>query len=451
MSSRAFWVVAVIAVIGAACAPAVDESAPSTTAAGPPPTTEIVTTTSTTAPTTTTTDPAGEFLEAIERAPSVTAFTPIGFREWQLVDGSWSGGPLVEFEDGPYDFVPDGAATPIGVVYASPDGIRLVSEDGATTTVDAEPPLFDVVTVDGSAMAIVESDGVAAVDVRSGAIEPVFEAQVPVASASYGGGRLVMIRGVGVGSGAFLIDAQGRSIRLDLLADGDPVSAVLSPDGTSIVFSTDAGEEAVVYTLALGSQGPAAPFPLGIDGPVTRLDTDGSWVSGLVDDRSFLLDTGTREVFVGPQNVRFTFDRHDRSYLGSGVEPIAEGRFFGWIRSATAGSIQFDDADYLTGEDAAEAAEAAGDESPPPNDIYIRNPSEETRRIPLADDVEIRVQASYPEAGVDWEAISREQWLRLLSGDTSAVEFQWYGQGTLPYWVTVANGEAVLAEEVYLP
>ncbi len=449
------WPIVAGALMLSACVASNPDATPTTTlapAADVPSTSAPDTTTTTAETTTTTLDPTAVFLETVTEAPSLTAFTDGGFRSWQRIDDAWSPGPLTRYVEGPFDIPPMGASTPSGVVYASPEGtIHLVLDDDDLTVPSVQTELYDVAVAGDTAFAIVGPEGVVALDTATGESEPVFDARLPVESASYGGGQLLVIQGTGAEALASLVDRQGRSARLDLLADGNPVSAVLSPDGGSMFFSTDASDDGVVYTLAIGSQGPAAPFPLDLPGPVTRLDTDGVWVAGIAGRNAFLLDTSTGDVFPGPSDVRFVFDRTDRTYLGSGATRIIDGRFFGWVRSATPGSIQFDEAEFLTGDDAAVAAEAAGEESPPPNDYFIRNTSEDTSRIPVAEGVEVRVQASYPEAGVDWESVTREVWLRLLAGDLSAVDFEWYGQGTLPYWITIEEGEAILLEEVYLP
>jgi hypothetical protein len=37
-----------------------------------------------------------------------------------------------------------------------------------------------------------------------------------------------------------------------------------------------------------------------------------------------------------------------------------------------------------------------------------------------------------------------------VNGDASAVDFTWYGSGTLPYWVTIDAGVITSVEEVML-
>jgi len=54
-------------------------------------------------------------------------------------------------------------------------------------------------------------------------------------------------------------------------------------------------------------------------------------------------------------------------------------------------TITIDTIEILTGEAAADAADAAGDESPPPNDYYIVNKSRELRTLTLPKDASITV------------------------------------------------------------
>jgi hypothetical protein len=133
------------------------------------------------------------------------------------------------------------------------------------------------------------------------------------------------------------------------------------------------------------------------------------------------------------------------------VDRIIDGRFFGYVRSVTATAVVFDEAEYLTGADAAAAAEAAGEESPPPNDFFIRNTDTATKRIPISDDPDVRIHGDVPQAGIGLEPVDLRQWGSLLAGDTDAIDFAWYGQGTLPYWITIADGTIDSVEEVYLP
>lgn len=444
-----------IAVVMAACTPVTPtgDPAPPVVETIPVPTTGTAsvpsTTSSTVPPTTATTviDPTGDFLESLDDAPAVTASVGTGFRTWQRQDGVWVAGPLVTYADGPFEAPPLAVMTPSGLVHGA-GGTVMVDDRMAASGVGE---LADVAVAGPSVVAITFDGGrVRAVDLATGSTTVLYEGAGEVTGASYGSGRLVVLRGSGGESLVTEVGSDGSTSTLDLLTDGAPRSVVLTPDGSTLVFSTDA-DDIDVYTLPVGSQGPAAAIPLPVEGPITRLDTDGDWVAGMVGDQSFLLDLTSGVAFVGPAGVRFTFDRSTRAYTGPGVEQIIDGRFFGWVRSAGAETIDFDEAEFLTGEDAAAAAEAAGEESPPPNDFFIRNTSEHTIAIPITGNPDIRIQGDVLQAGLGLEPVTLAQWLLLLEGDTDVIDFDWYGGGALPYWITVEGGQVVAVEEVYLP
>ncbi|MDH4119970.1 MAG: hypothetical protein OEW30_21520, partial [Acidimicrobiia bacterium] len=259
---------------------------------------------------------------------------------------------------------------------------------------------------------------------------------------------LIVVRGEGDEAVATEVGPTGTVSNLDLLTDGAPRSLVVTPGGSTLVFSTTV-DEAAVYTLPVGSQGPATPFALGVEGLIDHLDTDGGWVAGTVGDNSFLLDLSTGAVFLGPPGVRFSFDRTERVYLDPETAAFVEGTFFGYVVDASDSEIVFDEAEFLTGDDAAAAAEAAGEESPPPNDFFIRNTTDRTITLRLAPAVEVFVQAGFPEAGVGAERITLDEWLGLRRGEP--LDFDWYGAGALPYSITVKNGRITVIDEVYLP
>jgi hypothetical protein len=421
-----------------------DTAVTSSTAAPAEPGSDGPSTTTTTLP-----DPTGDFLDSLLEAPAVTAVVSTGFRRWDRQDGVWLAGPLTTFADGPYAEPPFVAATEAGLVHGSP---------GGTVYLDDEPVAPDAGTLSDVAVSgdvvvaiVIEGGTVTAVNLADGSSHLLYEGAGEVSSASYAEGNLLVVRGTGGEAVVNVVSGSEPSRALDLLTDGNPVSAVVTPDGATMVFSTDVEGEATVYTLPLGSQGPAAAHPLSVEGRVSGLDTDGDWVAGQVDDRSFLLDLGTGSVFVGPPNVRFVFDRADRNYVGPGVDRVLDGRFFGFVRSADGEAVVFDEAEFLTGEDAARAAEDAGEESPPPNDFFIRNSRDETQSIPLSADPDVRIQGDVLQAGIGLEPVTLAQWLLLLEGDTSVIDFDWYGAGALPYWITIESGRIVAIEEVYLP
>ena len=132
--------------------------------------------------------------------------------------------------------------------------------------------------------------------------------------------------------------------------------------------------------------------------------------------------------------------------LGSGCTPgttvLGDGRWFGYVDSADATAIEFDLACWFGGEGAILAADEDGEESPPPNDYYIRNVNPQLRTIsvgsmadafwlPNTGDPSTQTTVSY----TDW-----------LVGRTAR------GSGYQPgVWVTIVGGEAVFIEEQFVP
>ncbi len=133
---------------------------------------------------------------------------------------------------------------------------------------------------------------------------------------------------------------------------------------------------------------------------------------------------------------------------------------FGWLRSFETRDgttiLQVDQAEMLTGDEAVAAARqdgVIGADEDLPNDFYIRNPEESTTEFTVSPDVVVTLQACY-EGGdcVTTEQVDLETWSVLLGGEEDpGLDWSWYGQGSLPYVLTVANDLIVGIEEVYLP
>lgn len=132
---------------------------------------------------------------------------------------------------------------------------------------------------------------------------------------------------------------------------------------------------------------------------------------------------------------------------------LEDGRHFGYIRTVDTGtaphSLEFDLAQWFTGEEANEAARedgAIGPEETVPNDYYIRNVNTRLRTLPFEDDVELAV--------IDWNNCCElregelEPFAAAFEGHQPAGS---YRGSFSPYWLTVAGGEVVKIEEQYLP
>ncbi len=134
----------------------------------------------------------------------------------------------------------------------------------------------------------------------------------------------------------------------------------------------------------------------------------------------------------------------------STVEPtpapeIEDGRHFVFVKRAKDGSVTFDLAYLLTGKDAAEAAQDAGQELPVPNDYFIVNDNPKLRTVPVADGAKIMIY-DWSMCCDDYTSITFDEFAGYIASPTD--DFH----GTLsPYWLRVQGGQIVKIEEQYLP
>jgi hypothetical protein len=110
------------------------------------------------------------------------------------------------------------------------------------------------------------------------------------------------------------------------------------------------------------------------------------------------------------------------------------------VTSADAASIEFDLACWFVGDAAVLATAEDGEESPPPNDYYIRNVNPQLRTIPVASDA----NASWlPNLGDPVAQVGPyADWLIGRAARTG------YQPGI---WVTITGGEATFVEEQWVP
>lgn len=136
------------------------------------------------------------------------------------------------------------------------------------------------------------------------------------------------------------------------------------------------------------------------------------------------------------------------------TESAASERF-GYIRSvSTAGptaTLAFDEAEFLTGEEAQRAAEEdgavpAGD--PVPNDYYVRNPDKSTETLRVAADAEITARRcslcreGQPGNVDDFLASFMREGLTYADP---------YRGAKSQYWLTIEDGAVVAIDEQYVP
>ncbi len=122
-----------------------------------------------------------------------------------------------------------------------------------------------------------------------------------------------------------------------------------------------------------------------------------------------------------------------------GSETLPDSEWFGYVDGINSTNIVFDLACWFSGTSAAEAAAEDGQESPPPNDYYIRNISTETRTVPVSAAVEI--SALVDLGGPDLESVSFTDWSQA-----------WDGRAHEPgVWITIDGGAIVDITEQYVP
>jgi hypothetical protein len=133
-------------------------------------------------------------------------------------------------------------------------------------------------------------------------------------------------------------------------------------------------------------------------------------------------------------------DFASRSGCTPGTVELPDGEFFGFVDDATAAAIMFDLACWFTGTAAEQAAAEDGEESPPPNDYYVRNVNVTLRTVPVATGAEV---GWLPETG-DPTTATTVDYLTWLA-ERESRDFQ---PGV---WLTVADGLVTFVEEQYVP
>ena len=128
-------------------------------------------------------------------------------------------------------------------------------------------------------------------------------------------------------------------------------------------------------------------------------------------------------------------------------EPVvlAAGRHPVYLKSVDPDrpTITFDLIQFFTGEAATKAAAEDGEESPPPNDYYIRNVNSRLRTLPVASGAPITVNVLAAQStGSSTKDVS-------VTVDELAGYFP--NSGTAPFWITVEQGQVTKIAQQFLP
>jgi hypothetical protein len=130
---------------------------------------------------------------------------------------------------------------------------------------------------------------------------------------------------------------------------------------------------------------------------------------------------------------------------GSGCTPgtttgLPDGEWFGYIQSASTGSVGFDLACWFTGAPAAQAAAEDGEESPPPNDYYVRNVNTTVRILTVAVDAGVTWMSNPSDPSTE-EMVPFADWLAGRAGRS-------FQPGV---WLTIESGAVDYIREQYTP
>jgi hypothetical protein len=128
-------------------------------------------------------------------------------------------------------------------------------------------------------------------------------------------------------------------------------------------------------------------------------------------------------------------------------EPVvlADGRHPVYLKTVDPDrpTITFDLIQFFTGEAATKAAAEDGEESPPPNDYYIRNVNSRLRTLPVRSEAPITVNVLAAQStGSSTKDVS-------VTLDELASYFP--NSGTAPFWITVEQGQVTKIAQQFLP
>ncbi len=185
----------------------------------------------------------------------------------------------------------------------------------------------------------------------------------------------------------------------------------------------------VVGVLATACNGSAAPSTTTNGAGTTTTHADGTTIEPAPTTTEAPEDTTTTTA---------SLDGAEGSGCAPGPGALPDGTWFGFVTVADAEEIQFDLACWFTGDAAAKAAAEDGEESPPPNDYYVRNSNETIREVPVAGGTEV---TWYPNIGdpttettIDYstwltEADERDfmpgVWIEIKAGEVVEIAEQW--------------------------
>lgn len=130
--------------------------------------------------------------------------------------------------------------------------------------------------------------------------------------------------------------------------------------------------------------------------------------------------------------------------------PVAAERVPAIITAVdTSGStvrLEVDYIQFLTGKEAADAATAHGDESPPPNDYYIVNDNPALREFPVQEGISVlTVVNDDGTSNPAGHTLTLDEWVDRITGPNADAFRSSF------YWITVSEATITTIEQQYLP
>lgn len=215
------------------------------------------------------------------------------------------------------------------------------------------------------------------------------------------------------------------------------ISAAAALTALALLVASCGGDDATTETTpttAIGSTSTAAPATSTTDATTTTA------VTTTISDSTTTTATPTTAATTTTTDVNTLAE-------GSGCTPASDelddGIWFGYVDSATETELGFDLACWFSGDAAARAAAEDGEESPPPNDYYVRNQSEQLRILTVHTDAEVSWLPNPGDPSTQ-TTVSYGEWLT----GRSARDEELFAPGV---WVTITDGEASFIEEQYVP
>jgi len=125
-----------------------------------------------------------------------------------------------------------------------------------------------------------------------------------------------------------------------------------------------------------------------------------------------------------------------------GTDQLDDGIWFGYVDVAGVSDFEFDLACWFSGDAAVRASAEDGEESPPPNDYYVRNENPALRTITTNETTEVSWLPDNGDPSTQ-TTISYQEWLNGRESRDTA-----FAPGV---WVTIRGGQATFIEEQYVP